>query len=164
MLFKAEHLFDDCVFSGKALRQSLPCHQLCWLTKGKCLRQRPHPDIKHSILLPGSSVGFSASPPCWAMFVFISPPTKTIQSLHQDGAGDIWNRDFFFLFLFFSFPNRIRESTFWAKTFQRSSGLQLTKMGTAHWVCPLPFSCALCTKIHNQHRATSPLLNSYDWW
>lgn len=35
MLFKAEFLFDDCVFSGKSLKQNLPCHQLPSLTKGK---------------------------------------------------------------------------------------------------------------------------------
>jgi len=146
MLFKAEHLFDDGVFSDKALRQSLPCHQLCWLTRGKCLRQRPHPDVKHNIL--ASSVGFYVSPSYWAMFLFISPPTKTIQSLHQDGAGTIGDRDFYFI-LFFP-PEGIR-----LKLLPKDQAdYSCTEMGTAHWAGgSILSSCTLCTKIHNQHRA-----------
>lgn len=64
-----------------------------------CQRQRSQPDVKQSILPPRELWGVSASPPHRTMLPFSSPPTKTIQSLHQDAAGALWKRDKFWFFL-----------------------------------------------------------------
>lgn len=65
-----------------------------------CLRQRPQPDVKQSILPSRELWGAHVSPPCQTMLPLASPPAKTIQSLLQDAAGAIWKGDklwFFFL-------------------------------------------------------------------
>ena len=43
MLFKTVLLSDDCGFSGKSLKQSLPHHHLSSLTEGKCMPKTEAP-------------------------------------------------------------------------------------------------------------------------
>lgn len=67
MLFKAVLLFDDCDFSGKSLKQSLPHHQLSLPAEGKCMpkaeasatRKAEHPSFKGALggLVPLLPVG-----------------------------------------------------------------------------------------------------------
>lgn len=71
MLFKYVLLFDDYIFSGKSLKQSLPQHQLSSLTKEKCMpKAEAQPAERQNILLPRELRRVSASPPHQAVLVF----------------------------------------------------------------------------------------------